>query len=187
MRLFIALDLPPAERVTLWDSAATLRAAARGVSWVPAARLHLSLKFLGERPESEVPAFAAALTGAAARARAFSLPLGGGGVFPNARSPRVVWLGAAGDPHLELLHHDVERACAALGCDLEGRPFRPHITLGRVRDRLSAPAARALVAAAETVAYRGTLAVDCVDLMASERSATGLRYRVVSTSPLGGA
>ena len=59
--------------------------------------------------------------------------LQGIGAFPNFRRARVVWIGVEQEPRLELLHHDLELACEQEGFEVEGRPFRPHITLARVR------------------------------------------------------
>ena len=58
----------------------------------------------------------------------------GVGVFPSRRKARVVWLGLAGDlAGLEQLQKDVEIAAAAFGFSKEKRPFKPHLTIGRVR------------------------------------------------------
>ena len=90
------------------------------------------------------------------------------------------------DPRLELLHHDLEIACADAGYELDGRTFRPHITLGRVRERLAPPAARALADAARGVHYRGRARAASVEIMVTEQSAQGSRYRAVASLALAG-
>ncbi|HTG53577.1 MAG TPA: 2'-5' RNA ligase family protein, partial [Gemmatimonadaceae bacterium] len=85
-----------------------------------------------------------------------------------------------------LLHHDLEIACADAGYDLDGRTFRPHITLGRIRERLAPPAARALADAARGVHYRGRARAATVEIMVTEQSPRGSRYRALASLVLAG-
>ena len=190
MRLFLALNFPASLRRAIFDATAPLRAAAPGLAWVAESRLHLTLKFLGERPDDAVAPLVGALDEVGATHSPVTRSLGGLGAFPNQRRPRVVWLGIAPDPKLELLHHDVETACAALGYELDGRTFRPHLTLARVRPgrrgggEPAAEPARALAAAAREVQFRGAAVVETLDLMRSELAAGGSRYTVLHAAPL---
>src|ERR687893_71978 len=129
-RLFLAINLPVSERRAIREATAAVRAAGQHVSWVAEESLHITLKFLGEQPAASVEDLRATLAGVAARCPPLTLRLGGVGAFPSLRAPRVVWLGVEREPQLELLHHDVEIACASLGHELDGRAFRPHVTLG---------------------------------------------------------
>ena len=186
LRLFLAVNLPPAERRAIHAATAPLRAAAGGVSWVAEENLHLTMKFFGAQPESAVEALRAALAPAAAGAHAPTLDLGGLGAFPNLRAPRVVWMAVHPDPRLELLHHDLEVVCGAAGYEVDGRAFRPHLTLGRVRDKIAPAGARAIADAARGVHYRGRAVARSVELMASELTPQGARYRVMASLPLKG-
>lgn len=186
MRLFLAINLPPHERQTLHEATAPLRDAARAVAWVTEERLHLTLKFLGEQSEEDARRLGDALAPVVARHRAFTVDVGGAGAFPNLREPRVVWMGVADDPKLELLHHDVEATCAALGYEVDGRPFRAHITLGRVRQRLARDGTQALRGAVREVSYDASLAVRSVDLMRSTLGNDRARYHRVAALPLAG-
>jgi 2'-5' RNA ligase len=94
-------------------------------------------------------------------------------------------MGVAADPKLELLHHDLEVACEALGHDVDARAFRPHVTLGRVKRDASADAMRTIAGLARGVRYTGTVDVRSIDLMQSELSAAGPRYTVLDAIPLG--
>src|SRR5262249_51406134 len=132
VRLFLALNIEPEVRHRVHAATQALRAADSDVRWVDESKLHLTLKFLGEQPETLVTPLSAALDQAAGKSRELDLQFGSIGAFPNFRRPRVVWLGVAPDPKLELLHHDIEVACETLGLGIDGRPFRPHVTLGRV-------------------------------------------------------
>ena len=92
------------------------------------------------------------------------MTLGGIGAFPNFRRARVVWMGVAQDPRLELLHHDIEVACEAFGFEVEGRPFRPHLTLARVKQPLPEERVRALARAAKRIEYHTEFIVHSIDL-----------------------
>jgi RNA 2',3'-cyclic 3'-phosphodiesterase len=152
-----------------------LRAAGPDVRWVDESKLHLTLKFLGEQSETLVAPLSAALDHAAARSRELDLQLGAIGAFPNFRRPRVVWVGVAPDPKLELLHHDIEVACDGLGLSIDGRPFRPHVTLGRVEGD-----GGEVRQAAKGLRVRECSAVSSVDLMVS----AGGRYRTLHAAAL---
>ncbi|HJU90695.1 MAG TPA: RNA 2',3'-cyclic phosphodiesterase [Gemmatimonadaceae bacterium] len=186
MRLFLAINLPLADRKAIHAAATPLRAVSDAISWVPADRLHLTLKFLGEQRDDEHARIAAALGGVVSRHRTFAVDMSGVGAFPNFRKPHIVWIGVTDDPKLELLHNDVEAACADLGHEVDGRAFRAHLTLGRVRRPIPAEEARALAAAARAVRYRGTMVVQSVDVMQSEMGKGGSRYTVRSALPLRG-
>lgn len=175
MRLFLALNLDPEVRRRIHAATHALRAATPDARWVDESKLHLTLKFLGEQPETLVAPLSAALDQAAARSHELDLQFGAIGAFPNFRRPRVVWVGVAPDPKLELLHHDIEVACEGLGLGVEGRPFRPHVTLARV-DKDDG----ALRQAAKGLKVREVSVVDSVDLMLS----AGGRYRVLHAAAM---
>jgi 2'-5' RNA ligase len=153
---------------------------------LPADKLHLTVKFIGERPPDAVDALAAAAARVASRHEPLLLEVGRFGAFPSQRRPRVLWLGVRPDPRLELLHHDVELACAELGLPVEGRPFRPHLTLGRVRAAGPPVDPRVLALAARGVHFRVEVTVDSLDLMLSEPAHGGTRYTPLARAPLAG-
>jgi 2'-5' RNA ligase len=163
-----------------------MRRAAPNLAWVAECRLHLTIEFLGERSEREVERLHAALGEVAARHRPFTLALRGFGAFPNLRAPRIVWLGMDPEPRLELLQHELARACAELGYEREARAFRPHITLGRARTPLNADGARALARAARAVEWNATAEATSVDIMESRLLPDGARYELLHAIPLGG-
>ena len=164
-----------------------MRDAAPHASWVREPNLHLSIKFLGEQPDSTPDALARALAPVAARHYALDLRLGGLGAFPNLRAPRVVWMGVQHEPRLEFVHHDVEECCAANGFALDPRIFRPHITLARIRDGMPVAEAKALAVAARSVGYKGVQQVAEISLMRSELTKGGPRYTKVASIPFGEA
>ncbi len=118
--------------------------------------------------------------------RPLPLEVKGAGGFPNARRPRVVWLGFAGDvPALAALALDLGRRLAPLGFSPEERPYAPHLTLGRARDARGAPGlggALAHAAEGEGIAWRAAEVV----LVESHLSPKGPRYEAIARAPLGG-
>jgi 2'-5' RNA ligase len=186
VRLFVAVNLPEAERRAAHEAAAPLRDAGLPVKWVAAASLHVTLKFLGEVAEEREAALGAALDAAVAAARPFDVALGGVGAYPALARPRVIWLGVEPHPALELLANDVERALRPFGFEAELRPFQPHITLGRVRRDPKPGAFAALERLAGAVDWTGVAPVDSVDLMGSQLGPGGAVYAVRHQSFLEG-
>jgi RNA 2',3'-cyclic 3'-phosphodiesterase len=186
MRLFFAIELGDALLELLDETTAPLRAEAPELAWVPREQRHLTLKFLGDVDQ----AAASRLVEAADRAAAMHAPLEMHvrevGAFPNFRRARVVWIGVEQEPRLELLHHDLEVACAEEGFEVEGRPFRPHITLARVRAPLPVERLRGLARVARTVRMHAMVPVERITLFESSLAPTGARYRRLHAAPLGG-
>jgi 2'-5' RNA ligase len=184
VRLFLAINFPPDARREIANATSPLREIAPELGWTAEDRLHLTLKFLGEQAELRVDALAAALAKTAIQHRELLMSVGGIGAFPNFRRARVVWMGVSQDPRLELLHHDIEVAYDALGCELEGRPFRPHLTLARVREPLPVERMRDLWRAAKRIDYTTEFIVRSIDLMQSDLSSGGPKYTTVVSAPL---
>lgn len=187
MRLFLAISLPRETIGAIDQAIAPLREAAPALRWIPPEKWHLTVRFIGDQPVERVGTIRDAIDAAAARHVEAPLAIGGIGAFPNFRRARVVWIGVAPDPRLEMLHHDVERACVALGMEHEGRAFRPHITLGRVAPGTDESTLRALARAARGVRFAEVVHVESVDLVASELAPDGPRYRLLHSSPLDAA
>jgi 2'-5' RNA ligase len=185
VRLFIAINLPESERQAIHHATAPLREAARSVTWVAPECIHLTMKFLGEQRPEAVASVREALGAVARRFQPLRLDVGGVGAFPRLGAPRIFWMGIAGDPKLELLHHDLEIACEALGHEVEARAFRPHVTLGRVRRDVTPEQIGTMARLATSVRYRATVDARSVDVMQSELSSSGPRYTVLAALPLG--
>ncbi len=188
-RLFVALDPPEAVRRRVAALGLELRRSAGRradeVRWVPPENVHLTLQFLGAVPEERVGAIEAAVRAAAAARQPLSLELRGAGGFPNARRPRVVWAGVAGEiDGLAALVADLGRRLAPLGFAPEERPFSAHLTLGRARDGRGAPGLAGALAQAAEAGGTPWRAAD-VALFESHLSPKGPRYEVVLRAPLG--
>ena len=189
LRLFVAVELPGHIQDALGTTIERLRAQLGGAfRWVSPAAIHLTLKFLGDVDPERVPALTTALGSAAVAVEPFELRLEGSGLFPNRRSPSVVWAGIGGDVvALEALREAVEVAMTGTGEAAETRTFRPHLTLARVRGRLKPTEGTALAARLGQVDYASVppFRVDGVDLIQSELGPGGASYTRLAHVSLG--
>ena len=140
IRVFIALDISDAACSSLSGAIDGLKAEIpRGVRWVDPRGIHLTLKFLGNIDPRRTDGILESMVRVGQEVSSFSLSLAGLGVFPNQRQPRVLWAGVAGDMDpLTGIQLGVEEAMAEQGFTKESRSFNPHLTIGRVRDGVSA-------------------------------------------------
>jgi 2'-5' RNA ligase len=149
------------------------------VRWVAADSLHITLKFLGETPESITAQLEKALRGACDDFGPFDVAIGGFGAFPSSSRPSILWVGVTAPVALVKLQQRIEAAVAPLGFEPEGRAYTPHITVARaeknarIRDR-----ARMDRIAAE-FDYKQVVRVRSVDLMRSFTGPRGARYELV--------
>ena len=191
LRLFVAVELPAHVRSALGASIERLRSRLSGsYRWVRPEGIHLTLRFLGSVEAERVDELAAALGAAVRTLDPFELRLDAAGVFPNARAPSVVWAGlSGGSAALTRLVGAVGIATAGVGGPAESRPYTPHLTLGRVRDRLGRQDAEALSAALRGLTYEAAapFRVEGVSLMRSEIGPGGPRYTRLADAPLGRA
>ena len=145
MRVFLAVDLGDAMSGAghAWGQAVarTLGPAASALTWVPPARIHVTLRFFGELPADRVDAVGQALA-AGSWSPAFEIDFGGAGTYPPSGRPRVLWLGiSTGREALVSLHDAVGQRLAGTGGIASsgtagagaGDVFSPHVTIARVR------------------------------------------------------
>jgi 2'-5' RNA ligase len=170
----------------LWDALDPVRRRRPELplKWVRVDNIHLSLKFLGDVRDEQLPALHAALqdvargNGRGGEPRPLTLHLGGFGVFPDYRHPHVLWAGVAPEPALELLQHRIERAFEPLGFPGEARAFRPHVTLARATRQAQPRAFRGLEALLAGIAFETAVTIEYVDLMHSTLRPDGPVYQV---------
>jgi RNA 2',3'-cyclic 3'-phosphodiesterase len=176
IRTFIAIELPPEIKEAMAGVQAELRKSDADVGWVRPEGVHLTLKFLGDVEEGQVARLGDALAEGLKGETSFILQAKGVGTFPTPKAPRVVWLGVEGEvARLTSLADKVEEICANLEFPKESRPFKAHLTLGRVRS----PRGRSqLVKMLENFkdADLGEFKADAVSVMKSELKRTGAVY-----------
>ncbi|HEY69291.1 MAG TPA: RNA 2',3'-cyclic phosphodiesterase [Anaerolineae bacterium] len=181
MRLFVAIELPTDLRRLLEEHSDTLSSMihTRIIRWVRPEGIHLTLKFLGDVSDGKLEAVKAAVRTVGPHFSPFEYSVGNLGCFPNARRPRVIWVGVQ-EPsgRLKALQAEIEQAYQTLGFEKERRSFHPHLTLGRVRRGVSHAEHQAVADAIINVApiSLGDYRVEEICLYRSELKPTGAVY-----------
>jgi 2'-5' RNA ligase len=139
VRLFAAVETPDAVRQSLAAWIAPLQKACPRARWVPAANLHVTLKFIGDAKSESLDAIVAVLR-AVRQAEEIEIHFRGAGFFPNEQRPRVLWTGIEAGAELAQLAQSIDRALEALGIAHEARDFRPHLTIARFPEKSDAAA-----------------------------------------------
>ncbi len=135
IRSFTAIELPPVLKDEIGRYIVDLKKIQRGIKWVKAENLHITLKFIGEQS----PALTADITDALGtidfNIGKFTVTVAETGAFPNKRRPRVIWLGLSANPENALtdLQASIEKKLETIGIEREKRPFSAHLTIGRVK------------------------------------------------------
>ncbi len=134
MRLFFGVEIPDRVRARLARVQSLLRDSQADVRWVEPRNTHFTLAFLGQVDDNEIGVLDKLACHAAATTPSVFLTLEGLGTFPDRLRPRVVWVGVTGklEPLIGL-HQALRRGLADLGFWVDRRPFRPHVTLGRIK------------------------------------------------------
>jgi 2'-5' RNA ligase len=184
LRTFVAVDLGREIRQRIVALQEELARTGTEVKWVEPENLHVTLLFLGEVEDREIPQVCRIVADGAQQQPAFLMSIESVGCFPNVRRPRVVWVGVGeGAQPLIALHDALEIPLQELGYRREERRYTPHVTLGRVKsDRSTAALASALERKA--VWKGGEITVGEILVMSSKLSPQGPRYNVLSRAPL---
>lgn len=177
IRAFIAVKISQEIQDKLAGIQDKLKQADAQVSWVNPDNIHLTLKFLGDIQETQIPAILEAMTASAKMVSPFSMQIGYAGAFPNLSFPRVIWIGVTDDEQgsLKALEADLSPRLETLGFQEEGGRFQPHLTLGRVRSQKKKST---LFRAIEGIVniWVGVTPVDALYLIRSELRSTGSEY-----------
>jgi RNA 2',3'-cyclic 3'-phosphodiesterase len=189
VRSFVAIDLAPEAVTALGRLCGALRgpcaAAGLEVGWVRSENLHVTLKFLGDVEEAALSALGEALAGALAGVAAPRLQVQGVGAFPTVARPRVLVSHLHGDAAgLAGLASLCEDVAAAAGHPREERPFRPHVTIGRVRGARRGAALEPIFAPHAQESFGAPFTVGSVVLYESRPAPHGVRYVPRAQVPL---
>lgn len=134
IRCFVAVEFPERVHQFCAQLRDELSPKLPKVSWVKRGNIHLTFEFLGDITLQQKDKIAEALRPSIASLNPFDMTLGGVGVFPNWRRPRVLWVGIdQGQPELALLAHTIRTSLGSVGAKVDGKPFRAHLTLARIR------------------------------------------------------
>jgi 2'-5' RNA ligase len=134
IRAFIAVPLPEKLKLEVDKLIVGLKPLGSGITWVRAANLHFTLRFLGDIDSDSIPTLKQAVESQLSGLASFNICLAGLGCFPNMNRPRVVWVAAATDiDKMKELAARVENACRESGYGQADKPFAPHLTIGRIK------------------------------------------------------
>jgi 2'-5' RNA ligase len=185
VRLFLAIDLPPPARAAVGTAIDGARKAAgdaaSALRWSVPENLHLTLHFIGELDGARLPALTAAL-GDTVPVPPFEVSLGRLGVFPPRGRLRTLWIAIDdGRESLVALHAVLGERLARARVAVESRPFVPHLTLARARDRdrSSAKGVAHTLAGLAVLDRPERWTVDRVTLMRSDLSGPRPRYESI--------
>lgn len=181
MRAFIAIDLSEHIHSGLGQKQAAFRAACPEARWTRPEGVHLTLKFLGAISDAQVKQVTDALA-SLGRFDTFSIGVKGFGFFPDARRPRVFWVGLEAPPNLAQLAARIEAAMEPFGIPRETRPFAPHLTLARFKVPRPQPALHELLNRDPNLDL-GRFEVSEFFLFESKLSPQGAEYRKVERFP----
>ena len=189
IRGFIALDIPSEVKLTLLEAIQNLNSQIpKGVRWLDSRAMHLTLKFLGNVDPGMISGVLDSMSLSAEPVAPFRLGLSGLGMFPNEKRPRVLWAGVQGDlDALMELQQRVEAAMHSLGFAMEARPFSPHLTLGRVIDKISGSLQLQIGGAVSsaTLGNDDLWLVNEVHLVRTFLAPGGASYSTLGSAPLG--
>jgi 2'-5' RNA ligase len=184
-RIFLAITIPDPVRNVCDRHIDYLRTAFPNVrvGWEMTEKLHVTMKFLGNTGEDTLNALETGVAEIVAKHDAFRLRLSRTGLFPRESRPRVLWIGL--EDRLQAvtpLYSELESLCEGLGYPKETKAFRPHVTIGRVRDpdTASALAACHLKTKIEPVEFE----VPEIVIYESKLQTTGSVYSIISTAKL---
>ena len=154
------------------------------ISWVQPAKIHLTMKFLGDMDEQVIDPLHRALEQAIGNRIVVNVPLERLGAFPRPHSPRVMWVGppenwerGAEAKRVTEIQSAIEQACESLSFLREAKPFSPHLTLARIKaGERHVGVALAKGGVLDRPLSLGSLAMESVVLMKSELKPTGSVY-----------
>jgi 2'-5' RNA ligase len=182
VRAFFAIDLDARTRRATAGVVDRLRANPGGdaIRWVSEETLHVTLRFLGEIDAAHVDRLADCVREQTAALSPFQLQLGGVHPFPSRRRPLAVVLDVGPAEPLEELFAAVERGVVAANFLPETRPFRAHLTLGRIRGK------RFPLVTGDVTSLGESCPVNEAVLFKSDLGSSGAHYTPIERAPLGG-
>ncbi len=184
LRCFIAIDISETIKKEIAELVETLIKYDADVKWVKAANLHLTLKFLGDTPETAIPQIQKGLSTVLSSYKPFCIKIRGTGVFPNRKYPRVYWIGIEDAGILKNLKEDIENSMIHCGFRKEDKDFNPHLTIGRVRSLKGVINIVKELGAFQEKEF-GVINVEGIKIMRSDLKPKGPEYTCLHEIPFG--
>ncbi len=187
IRTFIAVEVSPEVRTVARKQMHALSAAGFDYRWSDPDTMHLTLKFLGNIRDQEVPDVCRIVEESVRNSPPISVLVKGLGAFPSLDRPRVIWLGIdQGYDELRTLQQAVDEGLRALGFPIERQDFRPHLTLGRLASGVRCAANYREYAERYRDTIFGGFEIDAVIVFASYLERSGAVHTPMATIELAG-
>ena len=180
VRTFIAVKIEPCESLAVVIT--RLSALGRPVKAIALDKLHVTLKFLGDTEKPLIDEITTVLGDVVRDKQTFEFELCGLGAFPHLTRPTVIWAGMRNTETLSVIAVKLDMALTQLGFQRETKPFRPHLTLARVKSKPPAQL-RAIVDEHQSTQF-GTALIASVEFIQSELRPDGPRYTTLSSAEL---
>lgn len=188
MRTFIAIDFPPEiikkiDQVINYFKTQTPESA---IKWVAPENLHLTIKFIGDISDDILPQAKFLISDALKNQPAINISIEGLGMFPDAKNPRVIWLGIIGGDPLVKIHESLDQRLKAIQIKPDRRGYSPHLTIARVRRQTDQKTARLIgeTLSKFNVDSLGAIRVDEIRLYQSDLTPKGPTYSPLLSVPL---
>lgn len=133
-RLFAAIKVEPDENLIKIYSSLKSGLRHDKINWVPEQNIHITLKFFGETAEDKIDDICEVLDDVARRHQAFQIHLQNIGIFGSSYDPRVIWFGMDQNAAIGQLADDVLKSVEEIGWERDRQNFRPHLTVGRIKN-----------------------------------------------------
>lgn len=183
IRCFIAIEIPKKIQNIILEIQRTLQAKIPGATWTKSGNHHLTLKFLGNVEQDQITSIKDVLSKIAEKSGQFNIEIGGLGVFPDRKRPRVLWLGLTkGKPKITALSESINKGMEELHYPIDTR-FHPHLTLARFKKQVSIQNGSELFNEFETLTNSGFM-IDEFVLVKSELHPKGAIYTPINTFKL---
>lgn len=132
-RTFIAVRIIPGEK--LLDALSEIRSELSNerIKWEDSGKIHLTLAFIGDTSEDTIVDISGILDKICRKKDSFKIKIEGIGLFKSMHDPRIIWVGIESNHALEELQRAVVDGLVSIGVPVEDRPFKPHLTAGRIK------------------------------------------------------
>jgi len=177
-RLFIGVKFQPTRRTIDFYSKLKSKLKEDKIKWSPIENMHITLKFLGETDSAIMSSIIENLEQIATKFNPFSIDILGLGRFKKQRNTKIIWLGIGNANILNALANEIDRAMKDLGFESENRPFKAHLTLGRVKYLSDEEQLLRLIKESENEYFQSVL-INKVFLIESILQQNGSKYKVV--------
>jgi 2'-5' RNA ligase len=188
VRSFIAIEIPDELKTVFTRLQDRLKLGKHtSVKWVNPRSMHLTLKFLGNIDKDRINSIVSVMEAVVQGIAPFRIEVNELGGFPNLRRVQVVWVGIGGEmDKISRLQQQIESGLFHLGFAVESRPFTPHLTLARLRERASLEERQSLGQLIADSGFKGgyTINVEAISLMMSRLSREGAIYKQISSTQL---